>query len=58
MMTENTYIVQVQEIKGLRADWDIMQFWTELFKQLLKKTAGVSLETFWTGILYCSVTNH
>ena len=37
-----------------------MQFWTQLFKHLLNKTAGVSLETFWTGILYCSIrfTNH
>ena len=36
--------------------WGIMQFWTELFKHLLNKTAGVSLENFWTGILYCSVS--
>ena len=56
MMTDNTCMVQVQEIKGLRADGGIMQFWTELFKHLLNKTAGVSLETFWTGTLYCSVS--
>ena len=58
MMTDNTYMVQVQEIKGLRADEDNMQFWTELFKYLLNKTLGVALETFWTGILYCSVLYH
>ena len=51
MMTDHTYMVQVQEIKGLRADGNKMQFWTELFKYLLNKTLGVSLETFWTGIL-------
>ena len=56
MMTDNTYMVQVQENKGLRADGG-MQFWTELFKPLLNK-AGVSLETFWTGILYCSILYH
>ena len=39
-------MIQVQEIKGLRADGEIMQFWTELFKYLLNKTSGVSLETF------------
>ena len=50
MMTENTYMVQVQEINGLRADGGIIQFWTEMFKHLLNKTAGVSLETFLTGI--------
>ena len=50
-------MVQVQEIKGMIADGG-MQFWTELFKLLLNKTAGVSLETFWTGILYCSVSYH
>ena len=53
MMTDNTCMVQVQEIKGLRADGGIIQFWNELFKHLLNKTAGVSLENFWTGILYC-----
>ena len=58
MMTDNTNMVQVQEIKGLRADGGIMQFWTELFEHLSNKTAGVSLETFWTGILYCSVSYH
>ena len=31
--------------------WWGMQFWTELLKHLLNKTAGVSLETFWTGVL-------
>ena len=36
--------------------WGIIQFWTELFQHLLNKTAGVSLENFWTGILYCSVS--
>ena len=58
MMTDNTYMVQVQEIKGLRPDGGIMQFWTVVFKHLLNKTAGVSLETFWTRILYCSVSYH
>ena len=58
MMTDHTYMVQVQEIKGLRADGDNMQFWTKLFKYLLNKTLGVTLETFWTGILYCFVLYH
>ena len=40
------------------ADGDNMQFLTELFKYLLDKTLGVSLETFWRGILYCSVLYH
>ena len=57
-MTDDTYMVLVQEIKGLRADGDNMQLWTELFKSLLNKTSGVSLETFWTGILYCFVLYH
>ena len=26
--------------------WGIIHFWTELFKHLLNKTAGVSLENF------------
>ena len=57
MMTDHTYsnMVKVQEIKGLRADGDNMQFRTELFKYLLNKTSGVTLETFSTGILYCFV---
>ena len=38
IMTDNTYMVQGQEIKGLRADGGIMQFRTELFKHLLNKT--------------------
>ena len=32
MMTGHTYMVQIQEIKELRADGDNMEFWTELFK--------------------------
>ena len=51
-MTDIAYMVQVQEIKGLRADGGINQFWTEMFKHLLNKTAG----TFWTEILYFSVS--
>ena len=58
MMTDNTCMVQVQEIKGLRADGGIMLFWTDLFKHLLNMAAGVSLETFWTGILCLSVQYH
>ena len=52
MMTDHTYMVQVQEIKGLRADGDNVQFWTELLKYLLNKTSGC------TGILYCFVLYH
>ena len=44
-MTDNTYMVQVQEIKGQRAEGCIMQFWTELFKHLLNKTVGVSQQS-------------
>ena len=58
MTTDHTYMVQVQEIKGLRADGDNMQFWTELFQYLLNKTSVVSMETFWTGLLYCFVLYH
>ena len=56
MMADNTYMVQVQEVKGLRADGGIMQFWTELCKHQLNKTAGVSLETF--GQQSCIVLFH
>ena len=38
-------MVQVQEIKGLRANGDNMH-WTEMFRYLLNKISGVSLEIF------------
>ena len=58
MMTDHTYMVQVQEINGLRADGDNMQFWTELFNYLLNKTSGVSLETFLDRnlVLFCFIS--
>ena len=31
---------------------------TELFKHLLYNSSGVSMKTFWTGMLYCSVSYH
>ena len=41
-MTDHKYMVQVQEIKGLRAERSIMQFWTDLFKYLFKKTISIN----------------
>ena len=52
-------MIQVQEIEGLRADGGIMQFWTELFKHLLNKTAGVSLSRDFLDrnlVLFCFIS--